>query len=133
MQLKLMRRSIPKLQVEIAQKVVAVESAKFHNKNFRKQAWGNKKWKKRKDGDTSRALLKKTSRLKRAATTPIKSGPVTSYIIPIYGKVHNNGERAGRGKGFKMPKRKFIGLSHILQNRLKRKSIQIINQRLNHK
>ena len=35
-----------------------------------------------------------------------------------YAIVHNEGLRAGRGKGFKMPKRQFIGESAVLNNKI---------------
>ena len=35
-----------------------------------------------------------------------------------YAIVHNEGLRAGRGKGFKMPKRQFIGDSAVLNNKI---------------
>ena len=35
-----------------------------------------------------------------------------------YASVHNNGERSGRGRGFKMPKRQFIGYSGVLNRKI---------------
>lgn len=39
----------------------------------------------------------------------------------IYAEVHNKGLRAGRGKGFKMPKRQFIGDSVLMNQKIKTK------------
>lgn len=39
---------------------------------------------------------------------------VTIFTNVPYAVVHNEGLRAGRGKGFKMPKRQFIGDSAVL-------------------
>lgn len=39
----------------------------------------------------------------------------------VYAKVHNEGLRAGRGRGFKMPKRQFIGKSQLLNQRINKK------------
>lgn len=39
----------------------------------------------------------------------------------VYAEVHNEGLRAGRGKGLKMPKRQFIGKSFLLNQRIKDK------------
>lgn len=36
----------------------------------------------------------------------------------IYGSVHNNGERAGRGAGFNMPQREFLGDSRSLEAKI---------------
>ena len=46
----------------------------------------------------------------------IKSNPVTDK----YARVHNEGLRAGRGKGFKMPKRKFVGYSKSMNDKIVR-------------
>lgn len=125
-QLRRMRRAIPQLKNEIAAKVVAVESARFHNDNFRAQAWteSGQKWKPRQNKKSSRAILVKSGRLRRAATTPRVRNHVTDFIMPVYGKMHNTG--AG-----KMPKRQFAGQSVKLKNRMKAKAVKIINARLN--
>ena len=49
--------------------------------------------------------------------------PVTLLAVKIltdvpYASVHNNGERSGRGRGFKMPKRQFIGYSGKLNRNI---------------
>lgn len=132
MQLARLRRSIPQLEAELARKVVAVEAAKFHNENFRAQAWTEtgQSWQPRKDGDTSRNLLVKTGRLRRTATTGRTRANVVDFIMPVYGRVHNEGMRAGRGGGFRMPKRQFAGQSSKLNGRIKAKAKKIIEQRL---
>ena len=43
---------------------------------------------------------------------------VVIYTRVPYAIVHNEGLRAGRGKGFKMPKRQFIGDSAVLNNKI---------------
>jgi phage gpG-like protein len=134
MHLARLRRSIPQLQTELANQVVAVEAAKFHNENFRAQAWTEtgRPWPPRKDKtDKGRAILVKTGRLRRSATTVRTRGNVVDFIMPIYGKTHNEGGRAGRGAGFQMPRRQFVGPSRKLQERIKRKAEMIINRRLN--
>lgn len=132
-QLSTLRRSIPQLKREVAQKVIAVEAARFHNENFRAQAWTEtgSSWKPRKDQDTTRSLLVKTGRLRRAATSGRTRGNKVSFVMPIYGKVHNEGMRAGRGGGFRMPRRQFAGLSSKLKNRMKYKTALLIKRRLN--
>jgi phage gpG-like protein len=129
-----LRRSIPQLKAEIARKVIAVEAARFHNDNFRRQGYadtGVKTWKPRKDQDTTRSLLVKTGRLRRAATAGRTRGNVVDFVMPIYGKVHNEGGRAGRGRGFRMPKRQFAGPSRVLKDRFKAKAQTLIKNRLN--
>jgi len=133
MQLRRLRRSIPQLKNEIAQKVIAVEAGKFHNENFRSQAWTEtgSSWQPRRDKDTTRSLLVKSGRLRRSATSGRTRGGIVDFVMPIYGKVHNDGMRAGRGGGFRMPRRQFAGQSSKLKNRFKRKAELIIKRRMN--
>lgn len=132
MQLKRLRKSIPQLKAEVANKVIAVEAARFHDENFRAQAWTEtgSAWQKRKDGDTTRSLLVKSGRLRRAATTGRTRGNVVDFVMPVYGKTHNYGMRAGRGGGFRMPRRQFAGQSSKLNRRIKAKAKKIVEQRL---
>lgn len=57
--------------------------------------------------------LRRDVRVKRADFSNIK----LAASLP-YAPVHNFGLRAGRGKGFKMPIRKFIGKSYVLERKL---------------
>lgn len=61
-------------------------------------------------GDLGRSIRMKPGR-----------GEVTIYSDLPYSAVHNDGLHAGRGKGFKMPRRQFIGDSPELQRALKAK------------
>ena len=121
-----LRRSIPQLEAEVTNKVIAVEAAKFHNENFRKSSWqgrGTTKWKDRKNKkEPGRALLVKSGRLRRAATTGRSSRNKVAFTLPIYGKVHNEGLRAGRGSGFTMTQRQFLGESPILKKTIRAQS-----------
>jgi phage gpG-like protein len=45
----------------------------------------------------------------------------------VYAKVHNEGLRAGRGKGFKMPKRQFVGKSAELVRKINAKVVKNID------
>ncbi len=67
----------------------------------------------------SRAVLVKTGKLKRSLVAK-KFG---RYAVRItsnvnYANVHNEGLRAGRGKGFTMPKRQFVGYSGMLSAKI---------------
>lgn len=91
----------------------------FRNQGFTDR--GFQAWKPRRTGKDGRAILVKTGNLRRS----IKVGSarwervaIGSYSID-YAKVHNYGLKAGRGKGFKMPKRQFIGDSEVLKRRLR--------------
>ena len=107
----------------------------FFVENFRKQGFDDKtveKWKARKKkkyttksgkvvDDTTRAILVKTGDLRRSIIrVPNRSAlNVKIQTDLIYAKVHNEGLRAGRGKGFIMPKRQFIGDSYNLNEKVK--------------
>lgn len=107
----------------------------FFVENFRKQGFDDKtvqRWKPRKRttyrtksgrivNDTTRAILVKTGDLRRSIIrVPNRSAlNVKIQTDLIYAKVHNDGLRAGRGKGFIMPKRQFIGDSYNLNEKVK--------------
>jgi phage gpG-like protein len=62
--------------------------------------------------------------------TPMRAA-VRIYNSVEYAAVHNEGLRAGRGKGFKMPKRQFIGesaeLNKMVQQTIEKELTRIIN------
>lgn len=132
--LRRLQRMAPLLKIEIAKKVIAVESASFHNENFRGQAYQgstNEAWPARKIPDPGRKILIRSGRLRRQATRPNTVGSRVIYTLPGYGEVHNEGGKAGRGLGFQMPKRQFVGASPILKERFKRKIKTLIKNQLN--
>lgn len=80
-----------------------------------------KAWKQRKRGrdNEGRAILVKTGNLKRS----LKYRKIGKYSVRIesnvsYANVHNEGLRSGRGKGFTMPERKFVGYSERLSRKI---------------
>lgn len=97
--------------------------------SFRNQGFTDEtlvKWKPRKRTERSRggfrAILTKTGRLRRS----LKRTKWGQYAIRIssnigYAIVHNEGLRSGRGKGFTMPKRQFVGYSGKLNRSLIKK------------
>lgn len=107
----------------------------FFVENFRKQGFDDKtvqRWKPRKRttyrtksgrivNDTTRAILVKTGDLRRSIIRVPNRAAMSVKIQTdlIYAKVHNEGLRAGRGKGFNMPKRQFIGDSYNLNEKVK--------------
>ena len=78
-------------------------------------------WAKRKKTDAGRGILIKSGVLRRdvkqrsATFRTILVG--TSNRTVAYAQVHNEGLQSGRGAGFTMPKREFIGHSTILEER----------------
>lgn len=111
--------------------IVGKEAVSFYKKSFQKEAWGRSKWKEVsrrerdnvKGADKTRAILTgKTGDLGRSIEVKEKNNlrvvvwtnpDSFSSKIP-YGRVHNEGLKAGRGKGFTMPKRQFMGYSEEL-------------------
>ena len=107
----------------------------FFVENFRKQGFDDKtvqRWKPRKRttyktksgrivNDTTRAILVQTGDLRRSIIRVPNRAAMSVKIQTdlIYAKVHNEGLRAGRGKGFIMPKRQFIGDSYNLNEKVK--------------
>lgn len=129
-----LQASIPALEADIAQIVVAVEAEQLHAENFRAQGFidnGLSPWPARKDGDTTRAILVKTGNLRGAALRGRRSGSQVDFIFPAdYMRVHNEGLRAGRGAGFTMPQRRFVGPSAELDRRVQAKAIALITSKL---
>lgn len=94
--------------------------------SFREQGFTDEAftaWKPRKRTERSRlgkrAILVKSGRLRRSLRSRRKGSlsVVISTDVP-YAQVHNDGLRSGRGKGFKMPKRQFIGYSGKMNRKI---------------
>ena len=101
---------------------IAVNEAK---ENFRRQGYMDrslKPWKPRKKRDEGRAILVKSGALRRSIrriSVSNKRVTIGSKGKPaVYAGVHNAGLKAGRGKGFIMPKRQFLGPSHTTDKRI---------------
>ena len=101
---------------------IAVNEAKT---NFKRQGFMDrslKRWKPRKKPDPGRAILVKTGRLRRSisrlSTTNKRVTIGSKGKAAVYAGVHNYGLKAGRGKGFKMAKRQFLGQSHTTDKRI---------------
>lgn len=109
--------------------IMGTEAKNHFVRSFRNQGFTDQslqRWQARKRVDRgvrgNRAILVKSGDLRRSIR--IVSKTLTSVTIGSdlpYAKVHNDGLRAGRGRGFKMPKRQFIGYSSALSISLQRK------------
>lgn len=129
----------------------------YFKKNFQNEAWGRVKWQEVKRRTPGTAAYKSASRHHTARTTrkiltgdtgdlarsievkAVSKGQVVIWTAPSafgskepYGRVHNEGLRAGRGKGFIMPKRQFMGeseeLNALIISEIERKLKQISKQ-----
>lgn len=132
-----MQNSLKGLEQIIVRDVIAVEAERIHAENFKAESFIDEppeKWPARKKRDKNparRALLVKTGTLKgHALKGRVRTGAV-EFVFPLaYERVHNEGLMAGRGKGFKMPKRQFVGESKVLTRRINAKVQKLIDQHL---
>ncbi|MBQ6100906.1 MAG: phage virion morphogenesis protein [Bacteroidales bacterium] len=137
--------------------IVGNVAVSWFKKNFQNQAWGRVKWKevqRRQPGSkaykynakhhpartTRKILTGDTGDLGRSIEIrEAKNGSVTIWTNPSafgskepYGRVHNEGLRAGRGRGFTMPRRQFMGedpeLDALIISKLEEKLKQIAQQ-----
>ena len=112
------------IEQRLAQDILAVEAEGFHEMNFRNQGFTDTAlipWPKRKTTiqntryfkggsyeldhkDKGLAILVQTSNLKGLAIKGRVKGDAVVFTLPDYGKVHNEGGRAGRGE---------IGRAHV--------------------
>ena len=116
---------------------IAIQHAK---QNFQQESFEGQKWKevnrripstatyrsalKNHKARTNRKILTGDSGdLRRSIKADYEKNEVRIYSDKVYARVHNEGLPAGRGKGFTMPKRQFIGSSKELENKVK-KTIQ---------
>lgn len=117
-------RGVAKQLVGIMTKIgnIAVNETKS---NFKRQGFMDrsvKHWKGRKKADPGRAILTKSGTLKRSirristSAKRVKIGSVGK--ASVYAGVHNAGLRSGRGVGFQMPKRQFLGPSATTNKRI---------------
>lgn len=105
--------------------------------SFRNQGYTDEtlvKWKQRKRSERGRGVrgvligqATGTSGL-RASYRKLRRSKLSISIInnKVYSGVHNEGLKAGRGKGFKMPERRMIGDSAIMRRKIESK----LNQRI---
>lgn len=124
------KREFSKLPRLIANEAVNEFKGNFQRQGFRDQT--TKPWKPRKKADPGRGILigkggaKKLSRSIRALKATRQRIVVGSTVH--YAGVHNYGLRSGRGKGFKMPKRQFVGHSKMLSSNIRTLILKRINK-----
>ena len=115
-------------------KVLANETKNyFIVENFNKQQWDGKPWEeveRRKEGTKAYKYATPSNRtrqiligsgsgiLRRAVINSLQKATFELIHFEVkdvvYAKVHNEGLRAGRGLGFQMPKRQFMGQTRKL-------------------
>lgn len=114
----------------------------FQNEAFSDKSKGDEPWKevkrrikprmKNRAAARRKILTGDTGELADSITYSVSGRYITIKSDKAYAGVHNKGLKAGRGTGFKMPKRQFIGRSALLINRtnkiLKRRMSNILNR-----
>ncbi|MBW6489744.1 MAG: phage virion morphogenesis protein [Lentimicrobium sp.] len=132
---KAVTRNLP---ISIGKKAVDIYTENFQKEGFQNanfEPW--KEVKRRQNPRTKGAAKKrkiltgKTGDLGRSIKYETGSAQVTIYSDVPYAAVHNEGLRAGRGKGFQMPKRQFIGDSLEVDEMIEREIDNVLNQILN--
>lgn len=164
--LKDLQRLLMKAMRDIPEKVpriIQVQGLNFIKKNFRDQGFntgsGLQKWKARKDGDTSRALLtghaSGGNKLRNSFRTRITKTTVEFFTYKDYAEIHNQGGKIKGTFGVRSHKRKtrsgrisrvrshsrtvnttidprpFMKPSRYLDNRIKKKITKTLDQRFN--
>ena len=143
-----LQKEFKELFEKYAPTIAGKTAVSYFKKNFQNEAWGRVKWqevKRRTDPHvkgakaTRKILTGETGDLARSIEIKsISNGQVVIWTSPSafskepYGRVHNEGLRAGRGKGFIMPKRQFMGpseeLNTLIISEIERKLKQITQQ-----
>jgi phage gpG-like protein len=129
---KAIQANLPQIKSKVLD-VIEVEAENFVLENFQKGQFQDavpRVWKARKVEDSpAYAPLVKSGDLKASATTARRSGDNVMFVMnQPYAQVHNEGLMSGRGSGFRMPKRQFIGNSEILNLRIQRKSTVAVSK-----
>lgn len=111
--------------------VLANDCVNFFKESFRKQGWddgGLQKWAPRKDQDNKKnkgkAILHQTGDLKKSIVAEMATFSKIKIVSKLpYSAIHNEGlqGKAWGKHSFKMKKRKFMGKSRALENKLKKK------------
>ncbi|OGX23343.1 MAG: hypothetical protein A3K54_00055 [Omnitrophica WOR_2 bacterium RBG_13_44_8] len=146
--------------IEILPQVIATEGQKHFEESFDKQGFTDKslkKWRRRRFGgkktlkkggqskayseflrkDKGRAILvghqgdKKGSHLKDSIRTTKTEKQVVFSTDKPYAQVHNEGGHAGRGAGFEMPQRQFMGPSEELNKKIDEKIMKEMDKFFN--
>lgn len=137
------QQRLAKMQIDIKDavnsdlpKIVGNEAARLFRKNFQDEGFFGDKWKPAKRIGTakgaadSRKTLTDTGDLGRSIQVKTEPGRATVYSDLPYSAVHNEGLKAGRGKGFTMPKRQFMGESDKVTQSMKNKILNYLNEKI---
>lgn len=99
---------------------IKVELQDEFDKNFERKAFFDRSWKPRTEYTTRGSLLLVTGTLRRSISAKVEGMRVVFLSSVEYASVHNEGLKAGRGAGFDMPKRQFIGTAIAVKDAIRR-------------
>lgn len=132
---------VPDFIQNIAPRIAGQVALDHAKENFQRQSFDGRPWQevqrripgsktyranaRRHPARLSRPILTgDTGDLGRSINVSYSKGQVTVFSDKIYAKVHNEGLRAGRGNGFIMPQRQFLGPSEALEQDIKQQILQ---------
>ena len=101
-------------------KDLKVELQEEFDKNFERKGFFGEAWKPHTPYTTRGSPLLVTGTLRRSISAKVEGASIVFSSSVEYAAVHNESLRAGRGKGFKMPQRRFIGTSPEVKESIKR-------------
>lgn len=153
--LKALESDFKELFLKTAPTIASKTAVSYFKKNFQNEAWGRSKWKEVQRRTPGSKAYKYAGRHHPARTTrkiltgdtgdlgrSIEIKEISKQTAVVwtstaafgskepYGRVHNEGLRAGRGKGFIMPKRQFMGESNELNQLIIKELERKLNQLL---
>lgn len=146
--LKNLEKEFKELYTRVAPRAAGRVAVRLFKENFRDQGFFGKRWKEvqrrrgvkgrsGKAGSRRKILTGATGDLRRSIRYTIdERGTATIFTDASrfahskkpYGKVHNEGLRAGRGRGFIMPKRQFIGDHEVLRKAVAEEIVKKIKE-----
>jgi phage virion morphogenesis protein len=112
--------------------IVGVEAVRDSKANFREGGFDGKKWTPRKNknrkGKRDTKVLTDTGDLGDSINYNADFNNVEIGTNLTWAKVHNEGGHAGRGKGFTMSKRQFLGVTPRMEKKITDKILKELNK-----
>lgn len=137
-------KNLERVKTTLPQQLANTTRNFFIDENFDKQQFAGRKWApvkrygKKGSSRNNSAPLVQTGKLRRAINNSLVKADFGSIVFRVtestgkagfnYAAVHNEGLRAGRGKGFQMPQRKFMGQSDALTKVQREKISHIVDK-----
>jgi phage gpG-like protein len=110
---------------------VSVFKQAFRDKSFNKKPWAEVK----RDPGTGSLMLRSGALMNSVRAAKVTAEGVTFSAgndKVAYAEPHNEGSRAGRGKGFMMPQRQFMGESEDFDDKFRKRTNSYIKKKAGH-